>query len=70
MQGLRATAVHVHRHLGFFKFESCTLCSAVPEYPTLEPNSTSIGKPVAKLWSFLYIQDGRQPPCWILLNRK
>ena len=35
--------------------------------PTLELN-----KPVAKLWplSLLYIQDGRQPPSWILQNRK
>ena len=31
---------------------------------------TSIGKPVAKLWPFLYIQDGRQPPSWILSSRK
>jgi len=28
----------------------------------LELNITSIGNPVAKLWPFLYIQDGRQPP--------
>jgi len=69
-QGLRATAVRVYRHLGFLKFQSCTISSAVPENPTLEPNSTSIGKPVAKLWPFLYIQDGRQPPSWILSNRK
>jgi len=34
-------------------------------HPTLEPNTTSIGKPVAKLSPFLYIQDGRQPPSWI-----
>jgi len=58
-QGLRATAVRVYRHLGFLKFQSYTISSAVPENPTLEPNSTSIGKPVAKLWPFLYIQDGR-----------
>jgi len=66
-QGLRATAVRVYRHLGFLKFQSCP---AVPENPTLEPNSTSIGKPVAKLWPFLYIQDGHQPPSWILSNQK
>jgi len=48
-QGLRATAVCVYRHLGFLKFKSCTISSAVPKNPTLEPNSTSIGKPVAKL---------------------
>ena len=69
-QGLHATAVRVYYHLGFLKFESCTISSAVPENLTLEPNSTSIGKPVAKLWPFWYIQDDRQPPSWILSNRK
>jgi len=39
--------------------------SADPENLILEPNITSIGKAVAKLWPFLYIQDGRQPPSWI-----
>jgi len=48
--------VRVYRHLGFLKFESCTISSAVPKNPTLEPNSTSIGKLVAKLWPFLYIK--------------
>jgi len=38
--------------------------------PSLEPNITSIGKTVAKLWPFLYIQDGRQPPSWIFEIRK
>jgi len=69
-QGLRATAVSVYRHLKFLKFESCAISSAVLENPTLEPNSTSIGKPVAKLWPFLYIQDYRELPSWILSNRK
>jgi len=69
-QELRTTAVRVYRHLGFLKFESCIISLAVPETPTLEPNSMSIGKLVAKLWPFLYIQDGRQPPFWILSNRK
>jgi len=36
---------------------------------TLEANITSIGKTIAKLWPFLYIQDGRRPPSWILTNR-
>jgi len=31
---------------------------------------TSIGTTVAKLWPFLYVQDGRQLPSWILSNRK
>ena len=46
-QGLHATAVRVYRHLGFLKFKSCTISLAIPENPTLEPNSMSIGKPVA-----------------------
>jgi len=37
--------------------------------PILEPNITSVDKPVAKLWPFLYIQDSRQPPTCILSNR-
>jgi len=48
-QGLRATAVRVYRHLRFLKFESCTISWAVSENPTIKPNSTSIGKPFAKL---------------------
>jgi len=40
------------------------------ENPTLEPNVTSIGEPVVKLWPFLCIQHGRQPPSWILSNSK
>ena len=48
-QGLRATAVRVYRHLGFLKFESYAISSAVPEQPTQEPNSTSIGKPTANV---------------------
>jgi len=33
--------------------------------PSVEPNITSIGKPeLAKLWPFLYIQDGRQGATW------
>ena len=31
---------------------------------------TSIGTTVAKLWPFLYVQDGRKPPSWILSNCK
>ena len=34
-QGLRATAVRVYHHLGFLKFDSCTISWAVPENPTL-----------------------------------
>jgi len=38
---------------------------------TVESNITSSGKSVAKLWPFLYIQDGsQQPPSWILSNQK
>ena len=42
--------------------------SADPENLVLEPNITSIGKAVAKLWPFLYIQDGRQPPSYRTAN--
>ena len=38
-------------------------------YPTLEQNITWIGNPVAKLWLFLDIQDGRQPLSWIFETR-
>jgi len=41
--------------------ESCTMRSADPEN-LIEPNITSIGKAVAKLLPFLYIQHGCQPP--------
>ena len=57
-------------HLGFYRTGNCAIRSADAENLTLEANITSIGKPVAKLWPFLYIQDGRHPPCWILWNRK
>ena len=32
-QGLRATAVRVYRHLGFFIFESCTISRPYPKTP-------------------------------------
>jgi len=46
--------------------ESGTIRLAEPENLTIEANMTSIGTTVAKLWPFLYVQDGRQPPSWIL----
>ena len=52
---------NVSRHLRFFTFGSCTIRWEDPKNPTLEPNTTSIDKPVTKLWPFLDIQDGRQP---------
>jgi len=48
----------------------CSSCMEAPRNlssagkPTLEPNITSIGKSVAKLWPLWYIQDGRKPS-WI-----
>jgi len=45
--------------------ESSTIRSTDPENLTTELNITSISKLIAKLWPFLYIQDGRQPPSWI-----
>jgi len=46
-----------------------TITSADPENLTLEANMTLLGTTIAKLWPFLYVQDGRQPPSWILSNR-
>ena len=53
-QGLRATAVRVYRHLGFMKFESCTISSGVPENPSLEPNIHMewIGYTVCQIFAF------------------
>ena len=51
-QGLRATAVRVYRHLGFLKFQSCTISSAVPENPTLDPNMEWIGCTVCEIFAF------------------
>ena len=42
--------------------ESGTIRAADPENLTLEANMTSIATTVSKLWPFLYVQDGRQPP--------
>jgi len=55
---------------GFLTLESCTIRSAITKNPTAESNITSIGNPVAKLWPFLYIQNGRQLPSWITEIRK
>jgi len=53
-QGLRATAVRVYRHLGFLKFESCIISSAVPENPGLEPNMEWIGCTVCEIFAIIY----------------
>jgi len=52
--GVRVTQGHwkLHHYIGRLR------------NPTLEANITWMGKPVEKLWPFLYIQDGRQPPSW------
>jgi len=47
----------VSRHLGYYRTRNSAIRSADPENLTLEANITSIGKTVAKLWPFLYIQD-------------
>jgi len=60
----------VSHHLGHYRTGNSAIWSADPENLTLEANITSISKTVAKLWPFLYIQDGRQPPSWILSNHK
>ena len=49
--------------------ESCTIRSADCKNPTLEPNITSIGKPVAKLWYFC-ILSGDLDVCMILVDHR
>jgi len=39
-------------------------------YSTLEQNITAIDNRFAKLWPFLYILDGRQPPSYISETQK
>ena len=58
------------RHLEFDPTGNGAVGSAVPENPTLEPNTKSIGWCVAEIWSFEVFQDGRRPPSWIWSNRK
>jgi len=61
------------RHRGFYRTGNSTMRPAVaadPENLTLEANITPIGKLVTMLWPFLYTQDGRLPPSWMLSNRK
>jgi len=59
------------KHICFLRQES--LANANVKRATavhVRRHMTSIGTTVAKLWPFLYVQDGRQPPSWILSNRK
>jgi len=56
--GLHVTAVYVYEDPYGRKPSSA-------KNPTLEPNITSIGKVVAKLWPYLYIHVGHKPPSWI-----
>ena len=46
------------RHLGFVRTVNSAVRSAIPEYPTLEPNMKWIGRPVAEIWPFEFFQDG------------
>ena len=62
-QGWRATAMPVWRPLGNKSEPSQKL-----HKPTLEPNITSIGKVVAKLWPFLYIQMAVSRHLWFYRN--
>ena len=43
------------RHLGFVRTGNSATRSAVPENPTLEPNTKWIGSPVAEIWPFAYV---------------
>ena len=44
------------RHLGFLKFESCTIKSADPENTTLEPNIMSLCTPCPEKKSLEYFR--------------
>ena len=57
-----------NRHLGFFELEIAPLISAVPENPTLEPNTEWIGRPFAEIWPFEIFPRWRQPPSWIFFE--
>jgi len=51
------------RHLGFVRTANSAVRSAVPENPTLEPNTKWIGSPVAEIWPFAYV-GGIWSPHW------
>jgi len=53
------------RHREFDPTGNGAIGSAVPENPTLEPNTKSIGRRVADIWPFEIFQDGRRPPSCI-----
>ena len=43
------------RHLEFVRTVNSAVWSAVPENPTLEPNTKWIRSPVAEIWPFAYV---------------
>ena len=43
------------RHLGIVLTGNSAVRSAVPENPTLEPNTKWVGSPVAEIWPFAYV---------------
>ena len=50
------------RHLEFDPTGNGAVRFAVPENPTLETNTKSIGRLVAEIWPFEVFQNGRRPP--------
>jgi len=44
--------MHVSHHLGFLKYESCTIRSVDPENPSLEPSMEWIACAVLKIFAF------------------
>ena len=59
---LKFSKMAAGRHLEFDPTGNGAVGSAVPENPTLEPNTKSIGRRVAEIWPFEVFQDGRRPP--------
>jgi len=67
---LKFSKMATGRHLEFDPSGNGAVGSAVPENPSLEPNTKSIGWRVAEIWPFEVFQDGRRSPSWIWSNRK
>jgi len=59
---LKFSKMAAGRHLEFDPTGNGAVGSAVPENPTLERKTKSIGRRVAEIWPFEVFQDGRRPP--------
>jgi len=59
---LKFSKMAAGRHLEFDPTGNGAVGSAVPENPTREPNTKSIGRHVAEIWPLEVFQDGRRLP--------